>query len=60
VLVNTSMQVFAEGGTQSRLVWIDTLPDELTGWLATAMDQFVPAVQEALRSRGVIRSRVDW
>lgn len=54
------MQVFAEGGTQSRLVWIDTLPDELTGWLTTAMDQFVPAVQEALRSRGVIRSRVDW
>ncbi|HEV8206084.1 MAG TPA: SRPBCC family protein [Acidimicrobiia bacterium] len=50
---NTSMQVFAQGGSQSRLVWIhDTLPDELTGWLATAMDQFVPVVQQALRSPG--------
>jgi hypothetical protein len=48
---NTSMQVFAEDGTRSRLVWIhDTLPDELAGWLATAMDQFVPVVQQALRS----------
>jgi hypothetical protein len=47
------MQVFAQGGSQSRLVWIhDTLPDELTGWLATAMDQFVPVVQQALRSPG--------
>jgi hypothetical protein len=48
---NTSMQVFAEGETQSRLVWIhDTLPDELTGWLATAMDQLVPVLQQALKS----------
>jgi carbon monoxide dehydrogenase subunit G len=40
---NTSMQVFAEGENRSRLVWIhDTLPDELTGWLATAMDQILP------------------
>jgi hypothetical protein len=49
---NTSMQVFSEGATQSRLVWIhDTLPDELTGWLATAMDQLAPVFQEALKSR---------
>jgi len=48
---NTSMQVFPAGGDRSRLVWIhDTLPDELTAWLATAMDQFVPVVQKALRS----------
>jgi uncharacterized protein YndB with AHSA1/START domain len=46
---NTSMQIFGEGEGQSRLVWIhDTLPDELTGWLATAMDQLVPVFQESL------------
>lgn len=48
---NTSMQVFAEGETRSRLVWIhDTLPDELTGWLGTAMDQLAPVFQQALKS----------
>jgi hypothetical protein len=48
---NTSMQVFAEGETRSRVVWIhDTLPDELIGWLADAMDQLVPVLQENLRS----------
>jgi uncharacterized membrane protein len=47
---NTSMQVFAEGEAQSRLVWIhDTLPDELTGWLAAAMDQLVPVIQKNLK-----------
>jgi hypothetical protein len=50
---NTSMQVFAEGEMQSRLVWIhDTLPDELRGWLAAAMDQLVPVFQENLKSTG--------
>jgi hypothetical protein len=49
---NTSMQVFTNGDARSRLVWIhDTLPAELTGWLATAMDQLAPVFQEALRSR---------
>jgi hypothetical protein len=53
---NTSMQVFAEGESRSRLVWIhDTLPDELTGWLATAMDQLAPVFQQALRSHDEIR-----
>ncbi|NRQ36816.1 SRPBCC family protein [Nonomuraea sp. NN258] len=47
---NTSMQVFADGETRSRLVWIhDTLPDELTGWLGTAMDRLAPVIQESLR-----------
>nr|WP_113699428.1 SRPBCC family protein [Nonomuraea lactucae] len=50
---NTSMQVFAEGAGQSRLVWThDTLPDELAGWLSTAMDQLTPVFQNALRSGG--------
>lgn len=49
---NTSMQVFAADETRSRLVWIhDTLPDELTGWLATAMDQMVSVFQQSLKSR---------
>ena len=46
---NTSMQVFADIESRSRLVWIhDTLPDELAGWLATAMDQLVPVLQQTL------------
>jgi hypothetical protein len=54
---NASMQVFTDGETRSRLVWIhDTLPDDLTGWLATAMDQLAPVFQEALRSRDEIRT----
>ena len=49
---NTSMQVFSEGVGQTRLVWIhDTLPDQLTEWLSGAMDQFVPAMQQALKAR---------
>ena len=47
---NTSMQVFAEQGGKSRLVWIhDTLPDELTGWLATAMEGLAPIFQQTLK-----------
>jgi hypothetical protein len=49
---NTSMQVFSHGERQTRLVWIhDTLPDELTGWLAAAMDQLAPVFQQNLKSR---------
>lgn len=48
---NTSMQVFAQGEAQSRLVWIhDTLPDELTGWLANAMDQLAPVFQQTFKN----------
>lgn len=51
---NTSMQVFAEGDGQSRLVWIhDTLPDELTGWLATAMDRLTPIFQQTFKGMPV-------
>jgi hypothetical protein len=46
---NTAMQVVAEGETRSRLIWThDTLPDKLAGWLATAMDQLAPVLQQAL------------
>ncbi|RJL31880.1 SRPBCC family protein [Bailinhaonella thermotolerans] len=49
---NTSMQVFADGPGRSRLVWIhDTLPDELSGWLATAMDRLIPLLRRSLASR---------
>jgi carbon monoxide dehydrogenase subunit G len=48
---NTSMQVFPHGEAQTRLVWIhDTLPDELTGRLAAAMDQLTPVFQQSLKS----------
>jgi hypothetical protein len=48
---NASMQVFRESDAQCRLVWIhDTLPDRLTDWLATAMDQMAPVFQQALKS----------
>ncbi|MEQ4304442.1 SRPBCC family protein [Plantactinospora sp. B6F1] len=48
---NTSMQVFADGRARCRLVWIhDTLPDELTNWLATTMDRMSPVLQQTLRS----------
>jgi polyketide cyclase/dehydrase/lipid transport protein len=57
---NTSMQVFAEGEARSRLVWIhDTLPAELTGWLATAMDQLAPVFQESLRSHDARHSQLQ-
>ena len=47
---NTSMQVFAEGEHQTRLVWIhDVLPDNLAGWLGDAMDQITPVMQQALK-----------
>ena len=46
---NTSMQVLEEDGGRSRLVWVhDTLPDELTGWLATTMDRMVPLLRRSL------------
>lgn len=46
---NTSMQVFAEAGGRSRVVWThDTLPDELTDWLATTMDRTTPLLQRHL------------
>ncbi|MDX8480974.1 SRPBCC family protein [Mesorhizobium sp. VK24D] len=48
---NTSMQVFAENDGRSRLVWIhDTAPDELCGWLATAMDQLAPEIRRSLEA----------
>lgn len=48
---NTSMQVFDEGGDRSRVVWIhDTMPDDLSGWLASAMDDLVPVLKRALES----------
>ncbi len=48
---NTSMQVFPVGTGGSRLVWIhDTLPDELTNWLAPAMDQVSLVLKRAMES----------
>ncbi|SKC72539.1 SRPBCC family protein [Krasilnikoviella flava] len=46
---NTSMQVFALDDGRSRLVWThDTLPDELTDWLAATMDRTAPLLRRHL------------
>jgi hypothetical protein len=43
---NASVQVFAEGEAQSRLVWIiDLLPNDITPYIAGQMDQAVQAMQ---------------
>jgi hypothetical protein len=62
---NGSMQVFPEGETRARVVWIhDTLPDELADRVvAPAMDQSVPIIQEALATPdrgGLGRIRADY
>ena len=50
---NASVQVFAAGGAQSRLVWIiDLRPDDLAPYIACQMDQAALAMQKAfIRSR---------
>jgi carbon monoxide dehydrogenase subunit G len=46
---NASMQVIAEGERLSRLVWItDFLPSEITGTIASLIDQGTVIVKEAL------------
>jgi hypothetical protein len=45
---NASVQVFAEGETRSRLVWIiDLLPSEIAPYIVGQMDQAALAMQEA-------------
>lgn len=46
---NVSVQVFADGATRCRLVWIrDMLPDNFAGDVAAMMDQALRAMQPAL------------
>ena len=46
---SASVQVFSDGDTRSRMVWIvDVLPNEIAPYMATQMDQGLLAMQKAL------------
>ncbi len=45
---NSSVQVLADGGTRSRLIWIvDLLPNEIAPYIDAQMDQAAQAMQKA-------------
>jgi carbon monoxide dehydrogenase subunit G len=46
---NASVQVLADGGASSRLIWIvDLLPNEIAPYIGGQMEQAAPAMQRAL------------
>jgi carbon monoxide dehydrogenase subunit G len=52
---SASVQVLADGGARTRLIWIvDVLPDEIAAYIQAQMDQAALAMQAALRQRVVI------
>jgi carbon monoxide dehydrogenase subunit G len=49
---NASVQIFAEEGDRSRLVWItDLLPDELAGSIREMVEQGAEVMKQALESQ---------
>lgn len=49
---NASLQVFADGESRSRLVWIaDLLPNELAGQIGAMIEQGASAMKRALESK---------
>ena len=49
---NASLQVFADGNGGSRVVWIaDLLPNELTGYIGTLIDQGSDTMKRTLERR---------
>ena len=49
---NASLQVFAEGRTQSRVVWIaDLLPNEVAPYIAGMIDQGMAVMKKTMESR---------
>jgi hypothetical protein len=55
---NASIQVFAAGGTRSRVVWIaDLLPDDLTELVGGMMDQGCAAMKRTLEESSATASR---
>jgi hypothetical protein len=49
---NASLQVFAEGHTQSRLVWIaDLLPNEIAPYIAGMIDQGMAVMKKTMEAR---------
>jgi Polyketide cyclase / dehydrase and lipid transport len=50
---NASLQVFAEAGKSSRIVWIaDLLPNDLAEAIAGMMEQGMRAIERTLEGRG--------
>jgi carbon monoxide dehydrogenase subunit G len=50
---NASVQVFTEGESRSRIVWIvDVLPNEIAPYISSQMDLAVTAMQKALGRKG--------
>lgn len=50
---NASMQVFAEGESRSRLVWItDVLPDEVADYVRMMVEQGAAVIKKTLEHRG--------
>ena len=46
---NASVQVFADGGQRSRVVWIaDVLPNEIAGYMAGLLDQGLGVMKKTL------------
>ena len=53
---NASVQVLADGGARSRLVWIvDLLPNEIAPYIGGQMEQAVLAMTKALMTRALAR-----
>ena len=49
---NASLQVFAEGGTKSRVVWIaDLLPNEVAPYIAGMIDQGMAVMKKTMEAR---------
>ena len=49
---NASVQVFAEGGTKSRVVWIaDLLPNEVAPYIAGMIDQGMAVMKKTMEAR---------
>jgi hypothetical protein len=50
---NASVQVFAEGESRSRILWIvDVLPNDIAPYISSQMDLAVTAMQKALGRKG--------
>ncbi|SHK95374.1 Polyketide cyclase / dehydrase and lipid transport [Bradyrhizobium lablabi] len=54
---SASVQVFADGDTRTRLVWIvDVLPNEIAPYIDSQMDQAALAMQKALARSAKVES----
>jgi len=57
---NASIQVFADAGNRSRIVWIaDLLPDELAGYIGGMMEQGCAAMKRTLETHSLAAGAVQ-